>query len=467
MQLRPFQENGVGLIRKRFLEGDKRVILCSPTGSGKTITACSMVQLALGRQKNIAVLVNREELLKQFDSALGRFGLIPELIHAGKSKIEQSSLYLGMAETFYRRVSKFPFLEDIEFFLFDEAHGSIYYKIIEYFPKAHCIGLTATPQSSSAAAPLNRYYNSIVELAKTTELIRQGFLVNARTFSVDTTEEQKKLKKKGSDFSEESQLDFFHSPKVFDGDVDNYASICPGKKFIVYAVNVQHSIECAEKFTKAGFPCKHIDGNTPKGERDLILSQLRNGDILGISNFGIVTAGFDEDSIECIIQNFATTELSKHIQTAGRGARPRNGKDCFFIIDMGANYSRHGLWNTDRDWLAIFSKSSNREEKDRQTEERKCNLMCESCGFILSVKDEKCPHCDASVIEMLQSKLKDSKGVRAKEIREELKSRVPIELRKSFSSMSKDELFTYAGIVGYKKSWVFKQLEIKAKRFMR
>jgi superfamily II DNA or RNA helicase len=467
INLRPFQQRGVQGLRSLF-PTKKKLVLCSPTGSGKTFTACEIVRLAREKKNTCCILVHREELLKQFNESLGKFGMFPELIYSG-SKFEYSNLYLGMAETFYRRLDKpeCKFLEDIDLLIFDEAHSSIYYKIIERFNGKFMIGLTATPQASAAARPMNEYYDDIVELAKTTDLIKDGFLVDARTFSIPLQEEKKLLKKKGADFSEESQLEFFHTPKVFEGDLDNYRSICEGKKFIIYAVNVSHSIECANKFTKAGYPCKHLDGNTPKGERDLILSQLKKGEILGISNFGIVTAGFDEDSIECIIQNFATSELSKHIQTAGRGARPRDGKHEFFIIDMGANYSRHGRWNSDRDWIDIFRNPNSKEERDRQKTEDKSNLMCETCGFILSIKDEICPHCNTNIQSMLKEKLKDLTGVKAKEIREELKSRVPPRLRKSFSSMSPSELMEYADLIGYKKSWAFKQLELRQKTFVR
>lgn len=464
IQLYDFQRNGVNNTRD-LLRKNTRVILCSPTGSGKTITACDVVRLALESESTIAVLVNRVELLKQFYGSLNKFNIDVEIVDANSRNVTKAKVYLCMVETLYRRLPKYSFLREIDLLIFDEAHSSVYYKIIEAYPNSFCIGLTATPQASGGSRPLKEYYEDITELAQVEDLIKKGFLVDCKTYSIKA--DTGTLKKKGKDFSEESQLEFFHSPKLYEGDIDNYAKHSEGKKFIAYCVNVAHSIETAEKFTKAGYPCKHIDGNTPKDLRDLILSQLKSGEILGISNFGIVTAGFDEDSIECIIQNFATAELSKHIQTAGRGARVREGKTHFDILDMGGNYARHGLWNSNRDWTDIFWNPSGSSERERQRQEAKHNLMCEICGYVLNIKDESCPHCGKEVLEMLQEKCEEAKGVELKEIRKELASRIPIRLRKNPRNMSYEELYEYGGLMGYSKKWAGIQMGLRRKSFVR
>lgn len=468
MNLRYFQEQGVKKSRDLLLEV-QRGIMCSPTGSGKTFTACEIVRMSLAVGNSVAILVHRVELLKQFYNSLTKFGIYPEIVSATSKNVGRASVYLCMVETFNRRMSKHSFLSEIDLIIADEAHSTVYYKIIEAFPDAYFLGLTATPQASQGTRPLKEYYGGITELAQVEQLIDEGYLVNSKTFSIQA--DASCLKKKGRDFSEESQLEFFNSPKLYEGDLENYSRFCEGKKFIAYCVNVAHSKDTARKFTEAGYPCKHIDGNTPKDERDLILSQLKSGEILGLSNFGIVTAGFDEDSIECIIQNFATAELSKHIQTAGRGARPRDNKRYFWILDMGSNYARHGLWNSNRDWIDIFNNPSGSSERERQRQEQKHNLMCETCGYILDIKDEKCPYCFTDVIKMLAEKSQKLSGVELKEIREELKSRLPIRLRRNPRNMDYEELKEYGELMGYDSKWAGLQMGLRrkfaAKKFRR
>lgn len=464
IELRPFQEKGIVKVRDS-LSRNKRVVLCSPTGSGKTYMSCELIRLAKEKHNTSCFLVHRQELLKQSYESLIKFDILPEVISSKSKNIQPSNVYLGMVETFYRRVPKIEFLSKIDLFILDECHSSVYYKIIKQFPKSFVVGLSASPQSSSQTEPLNKYYEDIIELSTVEDLIKDKYLCPAKTYSINIDEEKKKLKKKGKDFSEESQLEFFHTPKLYEGDIENYSKICPDKKFIAYCVNVEHSKETAKKFTKEGYPCKHIDGNTPEAERNLILSQLKSGEIKGVSNFGIVTSGYDEDSIECIIQNFATSELSKHIQTAGRGARIKPGKNHFIILDMGGNFARHGLWNSNRDWTDIFNNPSGVREKERQKEEDKHNLMCEGCGYILTIKEEECPYCHKSATESLKEKAKKVGPTKLKEIRQELKSRIPTRLRKQTRSMSKSELFEYADLMGYKKSWAFTMLSLRAKSF--
>ena len=69
-ELRPYQEKSISALRSEILNGKNRLILCAPTGSGKTIMFSFMLQSALAKNKKCMVLTHRTELLTQAGGVL-------------------------------------------------------------------------------------------------------------------------------------------------------------------------------------------------------------------------------------------------------------------------------------------------------------------------------------------------------------------------------------------------------------
>jgi superfamily II DNA or RNA helicase len=456
-ELWPFQAQAVDKCRLKFKQGKKKIILCSPTGSGKTVMACWFVRQALAKGKTVAILVDRQEILKQFDAALNRFGLWPELITAG-SKPVVSNLYLGMVESYYNRMSKSSHITDCDFLIFDECHSTAYFKIIRKNPNQFIMGLTATPVLTGTKDRLNEYYDDIVELSKVEDLIKDGWLCDSRTYSADLID-VKNLDKKNGDFTEESQQKEFGKTRVIDGVLNNFLKFCPDSTFICYNVNVAHSKTMAAFFNFNGIKCRHLDGTTDPEYRKETFAMLKAGDLQGVHNYGICTTGFDEPRVDSIIQNFATISLAKHIQTGGRGARRFDGKKIFHILDMGMNYSRHGLWNVNKDWTDIFHHP--KEAKLREEQEALNNLSCSTCGYVMQLKLDACPICDTPIKNIIQKAKADRPPTQAelKLIKAQLTSKLPPHLQhREVKSFSRKELIEYAEHMGYNQKWVYVQL---------
>lgn len=470
IKLWDFQLEAVDECRKQFSK-KRKLILCSPTGSGKTITACELARLSIQKGKKVCILVDRKEILNQFAKALAKFNLYPELIVAGTYGIRRTNLYLGMVESFDRRFMKSEALQEIDFFIFDEAHSTSYFKIIKKASAKNpfILGLTATPIITGSKERLNDYYNDIVELAKVEGLIKKKFLCNSQTWSVDLTD-ARALKKSGGDFTEASQLKAMDHFDVYQGVLDNYLRICPDSPFICYNINVAHSKKMAGHFNFNGVKCRHVDGETPDETRKEIFEMLNSGEIQGVHNFGICTTGFDEPRVSCIIQNFATDSLSKHIQTAGRGGRIADGKEVFHILDMGMNYTRHGLWNRDKDWSDIFHNPETGSERERKEVEAIHNLSCTTCGYIINERVEQCPICDAVVSEMLKQKLTKKRAdgevsqAELKLIKSQLKDNLPAHLKGlKPGAMNKKQLQEFAELMQYSPKWVNMQLGLRGR----
>ena len=50
------------------------------------------------------------------------------------------------------------------------------------------------------------------------------------------------------------------------------------RKTVCFAVNVPHSLHIRDEFLKSGVRAEHIDGSTPKTERDAVLARLASGE---------------------------------------------------------------------------------------------------------------------------------------------------------------------------------------------
>ena len=80
-------------MRTSIAEGKRRLILCSPTGSGKTVMFTYMVARALEKGKHAIIFTDRVELLRQSNGALDQFGIKPTLIEANRT----GSMFQGTA----------------------------------------------------------------------------------------------------------------------------------------------------------------------------------------------------------------------------------------------------------------------------------------------------------------------------------------------------------------------------------
>ena len=92
--------------------------------------------------------------------------------------------------------------------------------------------------------------------------------------------------------------------------VTSYEKLCPGKRAIVYGVNINHSRMLAERFVARGHRAVHLDGDTPKDERKASIAALATGEIKVITNCGLISEGLDIPAVEAVLQARPTQSLA-------------------------------------------------------------------------------------------------------------------------------------------------------------
>ena len=161
MELREYQTFAINQVRNQFKSGKKKVLIVSPTGSGKTLIASEIIRQSKEKGKSVLFVAHRRELVMQSVNKLFDYGITSGTIMAGKEGSWLEQVQVASIQTFISRKDKEEFIKpDADLIIIDEAHRSTsesYKKLIAEYPKAFLIGLTATPCRSDNH-PLGNIY---------------------------------------------------------------------------------------------------------------------------------------------------------------------------------------------------------------------------------------------------------------------------------------------------------------------
>lgn len=437
MNLRPYQSTSKSLLRQSFQNGNKRILLALPTGSGKTVIFTDIANDVAKNNKTVLICVNRKELIKQTLKKCQTYGLNPTIIAPGHKQIK-SNIYIASVDTLIRR--EFP---DIDLLIVDEAHIETFDKILKAYPNTLTIGCTATPIRASKKNPIRHYYQDIIQPVSIQELIKNNYLVNAISFGAK--KDLSGIKTKFGDYDEKSLFAAFDKTELYGGVVEHYKRIAPNSKAMCFNINVEHSKKQCHEFAQAGISTRHIDGTTPSLERESILNQFASGEFAVLNNVAVLTTGYDEPSIETIILNRATKSLALFLQMCGRGSRPSFNKDHFKIIDMGSNVYRHGFWEDYREFDLL-------PEQPKSGDAAAPVKLCPKCEAIMHTSVMICSVC-GHVFE------KEINPLKSAEFGQIEKPDIPAHLQMKWSDMNVPQLVELAKLKGYKPGWVLNQIK--------
>lgn len=384
MQLRPYQERGVRETAQKLALGKRKIICQLATGGGKTVMFSAISHRYVEKSgKSVLILVHRKELLMQTRRTLyNAFGITAQPIIAGQKNIPPAKVYVGMVESVNRRIE---LLKNIGMVIIDEAHIAVHNKMHEHFPTQFIVGFTATPLSASKKNPLKNYYEDIVCCVDIPELIKSGSLCQNITRAPADVVNRKELAIKNGEFNEGLMGMAFSKPRYIENTVKAYEKYGKDTKTIVFNVTIDHSKQVHAAFIAAGYNSRHLDSEMDPKERDAILQWFKVTPDAILNNVGILTAGFDEPSIETVMINRATMSMPLWLQMTGRGSRPTEAKGMFTIIDLGGNAVSHGDWSFARDWEGIFHNPPKPGDGVAPVK------SCPKCNGILPASTRVCP----------------------------------------------------------------------------
>ena len=293
-ELRAYQRDVIANFDARVSAGCRRIIEVAPTGAGKTVIGANIIKKYVDAYKDVLVLAHRREIITQTSAKLFANDISHGIIQAGFQGRPLERVQVASIQTLHRRAiysDKFE-LPRADLLVIDECHHSparTYRKIIESYRNAIVLGLTATPCRGDGRG-LGGIFEAIVECPQVPELIELGYLVKTRVYApVDP--DLRGVRTQAGDYAETQLAERMDRPKLVGDIVTHWHKYGERRKTVAFAVSVNHSIHIRDEFIKSGVRAEHIDGSTPKPERDASLARLESGEIELISNCMVLTEG--------------------------------------------------------------------------------------------------------------------------------------------------------------------------------
>jgi superfamily II DNA or RNA helicase len=408
VQLRDYQERAIEGVRVSFREGNKRTLLVSPTGSGKTLMF-SYISAGMARNdKRIVIIAHRRELIKQISAALKNVGVRHGILVGGSIGIPKANVIVASVFTLARRLARFP---APDLLIGDEAHhftpDSTWGKVVKAFPNARVLGVTATPERLDGKG-LGLLFDDMVMGPTVAELTEQGFLSPAEVYAPSKPDLSRVRTRMGDYVTSdiEGEMD---KPSITGSAVAHYTKLAAGRRAVAFCVSVKHAKDVAEDFRKAGYSASHVDGGMDDAERDGVLTKFGTGEIQILTSCDLISEGFDLPAIEVAILLRPTKSLSMYLQQVGRAIRPSPGKEKTIVLDHCGNTATHGFIDEHREWELTTEKARKKKDGEAAPAVRTCpscyamhrpSPECPKCGHVYKINSRKIEQRDGDLVQI-------------------------------------------------------------------
>lgn len=468
--LRDYQQVVVDKVKAALRQGHKKILIVAPTGAGKTAISTSLSRGCYAKGNDSMFICHRRELVSQTFKTYLKNDLEPSFIQGGKRYDPTNPVQIASINTLVGRLDK---IKQPSVVFWDETHhlaASQWEKVFKRFDSSIHIGLTGTPIRLDGK-PLGNFYDVMVEAPTPKWLMEQGYLVNYQYFAPSEID-RSELKVRNGKFTEDSIEELGIDNSIVGDNIQFYLKHANGKRNVVFARNVSHSLDIVDRYNKAGVPAMHLDGNTPTKIRDKAIKDFEDGKILVLSNVDLFGEGFDLPAIEVVSILRPTNSLSFIIQAWGRSLRPVYAKG----FDLSTQQGRlDAIQASDKKFAVIFDHCNNWQDHGFPCDERTWSLeqgiikpkkskeddslsmrTCKKC-FRPHIAAVKCPHCgyeyqaDGKVIKEVAGELV---LVNSDEFKQAMK-------REIVTAETFDDLVRIEGEMSYKVGWAENQWKYK------
>lgn len=394
VSLRPYQQIAIHDVRKCFGDGLKRVMVYSPTGSGKGEIAVALAQFAQLRNKKCLFLVHRKDLVKQQWQRFNKYGMMPGILQGTNTWKPHSEITVGSIQTFASR-KKFGWNFNFDLIIVDEAHlcaGSKHYlDLFKSWNNLPIIGLSATPFSKGLGKQHSwgKLFQHMTVVSTIQKLIDEGFLVDCEIYA-PSEPDLRGVKIVAGDYHQKQLGDAVNRVDLVGDIVKNWQKLANDMQTIVFATNINHSMHIVQQFRLAGVNAEHCDCYMNEEDRDDAIDRFKAGRIKVLSNVGLFAEGFDAPATSCMILARPTKSLIRYIQMVGRVLRPAEGKEKALVLDHSGSVARLGFPTDD---LPLDLDDGKPKKESQQLKKEKEPKVCPQCKYIDPKRTPVCPKC--------------------------------------------------------------------------
>lgn len=384
LRTRPRQDECLEAIRNEYLAGTYQQLVVAATGTGKAVIIANikrhMADLLPGK---MLLFAHREELIEQLIATMREWNPTLKVgkemadAHADRDCDIVVSCNASIGREGAKRLEKFG---AFDYVICDEAHHSIASTYLNVFEATGVlkpdstrllVGFTATPKRKNLTRSqkkqittlddeellsLKSVYKKIVFSYPIRKAIKEGWLVPLRGFVLKTRVDLSQIKTTAGDYQQDELSTAVNTPERNAAIANAWRRDCEGRQTVQFCVDIQHAKDSAAAHRSLGAKAEAIWGVDP--ERAAKLKRHQDKDITILCNAQLLTEGYDDWRVSCIIDAAPTKSPSKYTQCIGRGTRLQAGagnlleaiskgyqlekKDCL-VLDVVDNNKRCSL----------------------------------------------------------------------------------------------------------------------------
>lgn len=363
-ELRPYQREAVQAIEGEWGKGNRKTLLVCPTGTGKTQIFSTVIRDRIGDGSRALILAHRNELLEQAGERLKTAYGIDSALEKAESTSAGSPLRVTVASiqslANASRLNRFS-RDYFKTIVVDEAHHCLadsYQKVLNHFPEADVLGVTATPDKADHRN-LGEYFDSKAYEYSMPRAIREGYLCPIKAQMIPLKLDINDVGISNGDYAA-GEIGNALEPYLNQIALE-MVNYCKGRKTVVFLPLVKTSQKFTELLNSHGLTAVEVNGNSK--DRDERIADFEDGKYDVLCNSMLLTEGWDCPAVDCVVILRPTKVRSLYQQMVGRGMRLALDKDHLLLLDF--------LWLTERHDLCkpsgLLAKS---EEEARKIDER-------------------------------------------------------------------------------------------------
>lgn len=339
MELRDYQQACVRSVLTGWNESPRQLVVI-PTGGGKTIVFSAVAKETAGRT---LILAHREELIAQAADKLQRStGIRAEVEKADRYASPGARVVVASVQSLQgARLERWA-PDHFDLVICDEAHHAIadgWRKTLSRFDgHANVLGVTATPDRGDKRN-LGTYFERVAFEVGLVELIRKGFLSPITIQAVPLRIDLSQVSSTAGDFNAE-EVGNALEPHL-DSIARAIAHHARNRRTLAFLPLIATSQKFVTACRSAGLRAAHVDGYSDN--RREILDRFAEWEFDVLSNAMLLTEGFDDPGIDCVIVLRPTRSRALYSQMIGRGTRVDALKSNLLLLDFLWMHERHSV----------------------------------------------------------------------------------------------------------------------------
>lgn len=332
----------------------KRLIVKLPTGTGKTILALAAARkfMRANRVKRVLWITQRKELVEQ---PIAKLSLVWPEVDFGVVRGQQDEWYardivfatVQSASQDRRLATLLASQPGFDLVIVDEAHHACspsHRKILDKFPDAIVIGLTATPGRADKRTLSEAGFTAFAFKMSIPEAIRFDYLC---PYTIERHPikgfDLSKCKTTDGDFDADEQARLAKQAHVAEETARIYHERMRGLRTLIFCPRVDMAQDTAKALKDLGVSAEWVSEEASDEDRTQIVRDFQARRFLVLCNVGLYTEGYDDPALEAIFIQRCTKSRGLLTQICGRVLRKAPGKRRGVIAEIAPGQAVKGL----------------------------------------------------------------------------------------------------------------------------